>query len=81
MSERIGTQCDQASRLFEALLDDIVVDVALQSHQEVARNRRKCDVCHTQYVSLQSGLLTGVDRTDVTCVAVHKVWLSASSYP
>jgi len=33
--------------LFEALLDDIVVDVALQSHQEVARNRRKCDVCHT----------------------------------
>jgi transcriptional regulator NrdR family protein len=39
--------------LFEALLGDIVVDVALQSHQEVARNRRKCDICHTQYVSLQ----------------------------
>lgn len=53
MSERIGTQCNQASRLFEALLDDIVVDVALQSHQEEARNRRKCDICHTQYVSLQ----------------------------
>lgn len=52
MSERIGTQCNQASRLFEALLDDIVVDVALQTHQEVARNRRKCDLCHTQYVSL-----------------------------
>jgi hypothetical protein len=51
----IGIQCDQASRLFEALLDDIVVDVALQSHQEVARNRRKCDVCHTQYVLLQKG--------------------------
>jgi len=53
MLYRIGTQCDQASRLFEALLDDIVVDVALHSHQEVARNRRKCDICHTQYVSLQ----------------------------
>ena len=39
-----------ASRLFAAMLDDIVVDVALQSHQEVARNRRKCDVCHTQCV-------------------------------
>jgi hypothetical protein len=52
MSERIDTQCYQASRLFEALLDDIMVDVALQSHQEVARNRRKCDICHTQYVSL-----------------------------
>ena len=41
---------NQASRLFAAMLDDIVVDVALQSHQEVARNRRKCDVCHTQCV-------------------------------
>jgi len=29
------------------MLDDIVVDVALQSHQEIARSRRKCDVCHT----------------------------------
>ncbi|KAI0252623.1 hypothetical protein BJV78DRAFT_1199962 [Lactifluus subvellereus] len=36
-----------ASRLFAAMLDDIVVDVALQSHQEVARSRRKCDVCQT----------------------------------
>ncbi|KAF8480937.1 hypothetical protein DFH94DRAFT_435676 [Russula ochroleuca] len=36
-----------ALRLFDAMLDDIVVDVALQSHQEVARSRRKCDVCHT----------------------------------
>jgi hypothetical protein len=50
MSERIGTHCGQALRLFDAMLDDIVVDVALQSHQEVARSRRKCDVCHTQYV-------------------------------
>ena len=41
---------NQVSRLFAAMLDDIVVDVALQSHQEVARNRRKCDVCHTQCV-------------------------------
>ncbi len=55
MSEMIGTQCDQASRLFEALLDDIVVDIALQSHQEVAQNRRKCDVCHTQYVDFPMG--------------------------
>ncbi|KAH9964471.1 hypothetical protein BC827DRAFT_1187339 [Russula dissimulans] len=36
-----------ASRLFAAMLDDIVVDVALQSHQEIARSRRKCEVCHT----------------------------------
>ncbi|KAH9005986.1 hypothetical protein EDB86DRAFT_2877482 [Lactarius hatsudake] len=35
-----------ASRLFAAMLDDIVVDVAMQSHQEVGRSRRKCDVLH-----------------------------------
>ncbi|KAI9445459.1 hypothetical protein H4582DRAFT_924089 [Lactarius indigo] len=36
-----------ASRLFAAMLDDIMVDVAMQSHQEVGRSRRKCDVCYT----------------------------------
>ncbi|KAI0307568.1 hypothetical protein B0F90DRAFT_25636 [Multifurca ochricompacta] len=36
-----------ASRLFATMLDDIVVDVALKSHQEVSQSRRKCDVCHT----------------------------------
>lgn len=56
MSESIETQCDQASRLFDAMLDDIVIDVALQSHQEVARSRRKCDVCHTQCVLSPMGL-------------------------
>jgi hypothetical protein len=45
-------QREQASRLFAAMLDDVMVDVALQSHQEVARSRRKCDVCHTQCVFL-----------------------------
>ena len=56
MSESIRTQRDQASRLFDAMLDDIVIDVALQSHQEVARSRRKCDVCHTQCVLSPTGL-------------------------
>ncbi|KAI0005465.1 hypothetical protein BJV74DRAFT_804578 [Russula compacta] len=43
-----------ASRLFAAMLDDIAVDVALQSHQEVARSRRKCDVCHTHRAATTS---------------------------
>jgi hypothetical protein len=77
MSERIGTQCDQASRLFDAMLDDIVVDVALQSHQEVARSRRKCDVCHTQCV-LSNRLLTGWFVADGTCAAADKVRLVLS---
>jgi hypothetical protein len=72
--ERIGTQCDQASRLFAAMLDDIVVDVALQSHQEVARSRRKCDVCHTQYV-LSNGPLTVWFVANGTCAVADKVRL------
>ncbi len=43
---------EQASRLFAAMLDDIVVDVASQSHQEVARSKRKCEACYTQCVSI-----------------------------
>lgn len=30
------------------MLDDLILDAALQSHQEVARNRAVCDVCHTR---------------------------------
>ncbi|KAI0050729.1 hypothetical protein FA95DRAFT_1676574 [Auriscalpium vulgare] len=37
-----------ASRFFSAMLDDIVMDAALQSHQEEARNRTVCDICHTR---------------------------------
>ncbi|KAI0271544.1 hypothetical protein BC834DRAFT_967005 [Gloeopeniophorella convolvens] len=46
-AERDDALNSLAARLFAAMLDDIVVDVALQSHQEVVRSRRKCDVCHT----------------------------------
>lgn len=59
-------QREQASRLFAAMLDDIMVDVALQSHQEVARSRRKCDVCYTQCVFLDvcfySSLVADIHR-------------------
>lgn len=52
-----------ASKLFEALLDDIVVDVALQSQQEVARNRRKCDVCHTHCRQVHTPTLPSATMT------------------
>jgi hypothetical protein len=64
----------QALRLFDALLDDIVVDVALESHQEVARSRRKCDVCHTQCV-LSNGLLTVWFVANGMCAVADKVRL------
>lgn len=79
MSESIETQCDQASRLFDAMLDDIVIDVALQSHQEVARSRRKCDVCHTQCVLSPMGLClqlgSVLTHPYVTCAVADKVRL------
>ncbi|KZV77603.1 hypothetical protein PENSPDRAFT_679150 [Peniophora sp. CONT] len=37
-----------ASKMFNAMLDDILMDVALQSHQEVARSKAVCEVCHTR---------------------------------
>ena len=59
-----GNTLQQASRLFAAMLDDIVVDVALQSHQEVARSKRKCDICNTQCV-FPNGFAHGSDTADV----------------
>ena len=53
---------EQASRLFAAMLDDIVVDVAVQSHQEVARSRRKCDVCYTQCVLSRRAAFSSLAR-------------------
>ncbi len=64
MPERRETQSQQASRLFAAMLDDIVVDVALQSHQEVARSKRKCDICNTQCV-FPNGVSHDSDFADV----------------
>ncbi|KZW02147.1 hypothetical protein EXIGLDRAFT_736854 [Exidia glandulosa HHB12029] len=36
------------SRLFDAMLSDIVMDVALQSHSEIARSRELCERCNTR---------------------------------
>ncbi|EIM92829.1 uncharacterized protein STEHIDRAFT_152134 [Stereum hirsutum FP-91666 SS1] len=47
-SERDEVLDELASRVFSTMLDDLILDAALQSHQEVARNRAVCDVCHTR---------------------------------
>ncbi|TFK57452.1 hypothetical protein OE88DRAFT_1803995 [Heliocybe sulcata] len=47
-SKREDVLSDLASRLLSAMLDDIVMDITLQTHQELARNRAICDVCHTR---------------------------------
>ncbi|KAA1468576.1 hypothetical protein DENSPDRAFT_833923 [Dentipellis sp. KUC8613] len=47
-SEREEVISSLASRIFSALVDDIVMDAALQSHKEVVRSRAVCEVCHTR---------------------------------
>jgi len=42
----------QASRVLNAMLDDVLMDIALQAHQEVARTRALCEVCGIKCVNL-----------------------------
>lgn len=41
----------QSKRIFSAMLDDIIFDVALQAHHEVLKGKSICQVCQTRYVS------------------------------
>ncbi|KAF8971546.1 hypothetical protein BDZ97DRAFT_1936716 [Flammula alnicola] len=49
-SEREETLGALTARVFAAMLDELVMDAALQSHHEVARGRAVCAVCKTRYV-------------------------------
>ncbi|KAI0067857.1 hypothetical protein BV25DRAFT_1987511 [Artomyces pyxidatus] len=55
-----------ASRIFSTMLDDIVMDAAVQSHQEEKRYRVVCDVCHTRcgqaHVSGPSNAVNGASQ-------------------
>lgn len=46
----------QSSTIFAAMLEEILMDVVQESHQEIARSRAVCDVCHTRSVLLWSCL-------------------------
>ncbi|KAF8446246.1 hypothetical protein L210DRAFT_840548 [Boletus edulis BED1] len=45
-SEREETIVSLAARLFSAMLDDLVMDAALQGHREIARSRVECQIFH-----------------------------------
>lgn len=44
----LGADPIQAARLFSAMLEDLVMDAALQSHHEIARSRAPCQICRTR---------------------------------
>lgn len=41
----------QSAKIFADMLDEILMDVVLQSHQEIARSVAVCDICHTRYAA------------------------------
>jgi len=47
-SEREELIAGLATRLFSAMLDDLVMDAALQGHHETARGRVPCQICRTR---------------------------------
>lgn len=46
--ERDEALSDLSSRVFSAMIEDIVLDVVLKAHQELARAKAVCSVCHTR---------------------------------
>ncbi|KAI0757237.1 hypothetical protein C8Q80DRAFT_1132613 [Daedaleopsis nitida] len=46
--ERDEAVAELSSTIFAAMLEEILMDVVQQSHQEIARARAVCDVCHTR---------------------------------
>lgn len=66
--------CMQSSTVFATMLEEILMDVVQQSHQEIARARAVCDVCHTRCVPqpLRGGsyLLTCIQQMRSGCVTL-----------
>lgn len=74
----------QTSRIFESMVRDLVMDATLASHQEVARSRAVCHICHTRCViSLQSIDFTSFTRVylDVASVSTLSSWSRSNLTP
>ncbi|KAJ7293364.1 hypothetical protein C8J57DRAFT_24023 [Mycena rebaudengoi] len=53
-SQKEETLSALTTRIFSSMLEDIVMDVALQSHHETARSRSICTVCQTRCSSVHT---------------------------
>ncbi|KJA25977.1 hypothetical protein HYPSUDRAFT_64202 [Hypholoma sublateritium FD-334 SS-4] len=58
-SERDEVLGALTARVFQAMLEELVMDAALQSHQEVARSRTLCPVCKTRPAAFAPGTSRG----------------------
>ncbi|KAM6497931.1 hypothetical protein JOM56_005879 [Amanita muscaria] len=53
-SEREEAISALTARFFRAMVDDLAMDAALQSFQEISRSRAVCNVCHTRCQAVHS---------------------------
>lgn len=68
------------TRIFSALLDELILDATLQSHHEVARGRAVCPVCNTQCGSVHvSGSSAGASQSGVGASATSRSDTPSSS--
>ncbi|KAI0690671.1 hypothetical protein BC835DRAFT_1417615 [Cytidiella melzeri] len=82
--ERDEALADFSARIFSAMLEEVLMDVVLQSHQEVARFNAVCEVCHTRCNSSQYNSPAcdqGLFGADKSCVEVHLPDTSAHGTP
>jgi hypothetical protein len=50
--ERLLTAQEQANRVFDGMLEDILMDCALQAHRELVLSKRPCSTCATRLAAL-----------------------------
>ncbi|CAL1696473.1 unnamed protein product [Somion occarium] len=63
--ERDEALSELSSRIFSSMLDEIILDVVLQSHQEIARAKAVCPKCHTRCGSVHNSGPTNVTQPTV----------------
>ncbi|TFY72647.1 hypothetical protein EVG20_g359 [Dentipellis fragilis] len=77
-SDREEVISSLASRIFSALVDDLVMDAALQSHKEVVRSRAVCEVCHTRCGQAH---ISGPSNANVTALSQNGASSSRQGTP
>jgi hypothetical protein len=61
----------QAERVFESMLDDLCMDVALQAHRELVLAQRPCPICHTRLARFHP-------RSCNLCLSKAQMWTISS---
>ncbi|OBZ79619.1 hypothetical protein A0H81_00542 [Grifola frondosa] len=47
-AERDEALSELSSRIYSVMIEELLMDVVLEAHQEIAQSRTVCDICHTR---------------------------------